>query len=140
MIRDQRARNVANATKTVDTTMLSRLYSCDHTGQEETEINRHQEGQPALALCSMSQRREYSIPQGEAWYLPSPILPFDERRLWAVPSTQSGFNLQYSGAIDLQHFTAELGRWLDCTDAARQFTTKILATRSRRFGGESAET
>jgi hypothetical protein len=55
----------------------------------------------------------------------SPVLPFDERRLWAAPSPQSSFNLQYSDAIHLQHFTAELGRWLDCTDAARQFTTKI---------------
>ena len=56
---------------------------------------------------------------------PSPLLPFDERRSWAAPSPQSGFNLQYSDAIHLQHFTAELGRWLDCTDAAHQFTAKI---------------
>ncbi len=45
--------------------------------------------------------------------------------MWAAPSPQSSFNLQYTDAIHLQHFTAELGRWLDCTDAARGFTTKI---------------
>lgn len=55
----------------------------------------------------------------------SPVLPFDERRLWAAPSPQARFNLQYTDAVHLQHFTAELGRWLDCTDAARQFTMKI---------------
>ena len=33
--------------------------------------------------------------------------------------------MQYTDAIYLQHFAAELGRWLDCTDAARRFTMKI---------------
>lgn len=45
--------------------------------------------------------------------------------MWAAPSPQSSFNLQYTDAIHLQHFTTELGRWLDCTDVSRQFTTKI---------------
>ena len=72
MRRDQRARNVANATKTVGTTTLSRLYSCDHPWREETKISRHQEGQPALVPSSMSRRREYSTPPGEALIPPPP--------------------------------------------------------------------
>lgn len=55
----------------------------------------------------------------------SPMLPFCEQNPWSAPSPQSTFNLQYADAIYLQHFAGELGRWLDCTDAARQFTMKI---------------
>ena len=55
----------------------------------------------------------------------SPNLPLSEQGSWTASSPRATFSLQYADAIYLQHFASELGRWLDCTDAARQFTVKI---------------
>ena len=44
---------------------------------------------------------------------------------WLAPSPQALYNLQYTDAVYVHHFATELGRWLDCTDATRQFTLKI---------------
>ena len=44
---------------------------------------------------------------------------------WVTPSPQASCNLQYTDAVYVHHFATQLGRWLDCTDATRQFTLKI---------------
>ena len=55
----------------------------------------------------------------------SQVLTSHEQTPWTAPSPGSHFNLRYADAIYLQHFASQLGRWLDCTDAARQLSMKI---------------
>ncbi|KAF2869047.1 hypothetical protein BDV95DRAFT_499199 [Massariosphaeria phaeospora] len=41
------------------------------------------------------------------------------------PGSVKGITLTRDEALIVHHYTEQLGRWLDCTDAARQFTLRI---------------
>ena len=49
----------------------------------------------------------------------------DSLSIWRSLDLEASYSLQYLDAVYVRHFAAELGRWLDCTDATRQFTFKV---------------
>lgn len=59
----------------------------------------------------------------------SQLLQPESPNYWPIASPEATVTapLTYKEACLVHHFATQLGRWLDCTDASRQFTRKIPA-------------
>ena len=58
---------------------------------------------------------QISLPEGLSDALPKATLPLEH----------STIPLTHAEALLVHHYTESLGRWLDCTDATRQFTLRV---------------
>lgn len=97
----------------------SRAEGISETPPSGSGTNEHSPDNEPLALRE-SRRHSNESSRSSATVLKQPQIPQGTR-----PYSQTPIPLTHDEAVLVHHYTEHLGRWLDCTDATRQFTLGV---------------